>query len=296
MEKETSVLKKQFSEDKKSKKTAHAYINNPFMITVKGLEWMFNRAKSISILLLILSLLGAVGNYGFRSMQPTNFDQDQQQLTEEQTKVFNNFTHAVQSITLEQWLGIGVLVLLVLLVVLFIGFWLKGAADFAAAQLAKGKTITIRQALGGSWRRLGSYAWVQIIVGVKVFLWSLLLVVPGIIMAVRYSLAGTAFFAEDDLKGNAAVKRSLALTKNAWTTTFATLGLFNLVTLGLVSSLVDIANNSVLYRQFADAGETKPAAHWLSKLILTLAIIFLVFMVAGAAILAAAGITYVQNH
>ncbi|HEX4662698.1 MAG TPA: hypothetical protein VH144_03715, partial [Candidatus Saccharimonadales bacterium] len=248
MKKETSVLKSQFDGDKKPKAAAKPvvqYINNPFMITVKGLEWLFNRAKTIAIILLVLSLFGVAGNVVFRS--PNGVQQDQTKMQQDQSKFMHDFSHTIQSVSPEQWLTVGIIAIVAVLLFLSISFWLKGAAEYTAAHLAKGEEVSLKAALSGSWHKLGGYAWLQVLVGIKVFLWSLLLIVPGIIMGVRYSLAGVAFFAEDDLKGNKAIKRSLTLTKGGWITTFASNIVFNAITLGLVSSLTDIATTSVLY-------------------------------------------------
>lgn len=293
MKKETTVLGKQFSEDTKPKmtvnKTPHEYINNPFFIALRGLEWLFNHAKSIAIVLLVISLLGAGGN-----LVTSNFNQsthtDQKQLEQDQSKIMSDVSHAIQSVSPEQWAIIGIVGLVTILIVAFLSFWIKGATEYTAAHLAKGEDVTIGGALGGSWHRLGSYSWLQILIGIKIFLWSLLLIVPGIIMAVRYSLAGTAFFAEDDLKGNAAIKRSLVLTKGAWITTFASSIVFNVVTLGLLKSLTNIGTNSVLYRQFADT-ETKPKPHWLSKLTLALILVAIGLL----ALIIAAVIAFLAN-
>lgn len=298
MKKENSTLARQFDKPtaNKNKGNIKEYINNPFMITIKGLEWMFNRAKGIAIVLLVLSLIGAAGNYAVRGMQVSDLEQKQQITQHDQGKAVHEFTQIIQAVSPEKWAIIAIFALLVALVVIFISFWLKGAADFAAARLAKGKSVTLGEALTSSWQRLGSYAWVQVIVGVKIFLWSLLLIVPGIIMAVRYSLAGTAFFAED-LKGNAAVKRSLALTKNAWLTTFGTHAVFNIVTFGLVAGLTGIANNSVLYSQFAKAGEQKPKPHWLSVLALVfLLVIIVIILLAALALIAFAVVNHNQTY
>jgi hypothetical protein len=119
-------------------------------------------------------------------------------------------------------------------------------------------------------KELPGYLWVNIIMLVKLFLWTLLFIVPGMIMAVRYRLSGTVFFAEGK-RGNAAVKRSAELTKGAWFTTFAGYGLWNLITFNQIQQLVAPGVSAILYRQLralTDAGESKPSAHWLSWLTL----------------------------
>ena len=59
------------------------------------------------------------------------------------------------------------------------------------------------------------YLWLGIITTVFVVLWTLLLIIPGIIFSIFYSFAVYAFFFED-LNGMAAIRRSTALVKNYW--------------------------------------------------------------------------------
>jgi hypothetical protein len=114
----------------------------------------------------------------------------------------------------------------------------------------------------------------------------LLLIVPGIVMAVRYSLSGAVFF-DKKLKGNAATKESARLTKGGWLTTFASQSLMNIITLGIIELLLVPGTNSVLYRQFRDYevhGVAKPKAHilsWLTLLVPPLLVLtFLLIIVA----------------
>jgi hypothetical protein len=136
---------------------------------------------------------------------------------------------------------------------------------------------------------LWSYLWLQIIISFKVFLWMLLFIVPGIIMAVRYSLASVAFFDEKkQLRGTAAIRESLRLTKGAWITTYASTTLFNILTLGAMNSAITTAANAVLYKQFEKIGDDKkPDAHWLSwvtLLVPAVALVLLLLLVVGIGI------------
>jgi uncharacterized membrane protein len=155
-----------------------------------------------------------------------------------------------------------------------------GVSAYTSAKLAQGERVSIGRAFRESFERLWSFLWLQILIFVKVVLWSLLFIIPGIIMAVRYSLAGVAFFDDTKaVKGNAAIKESLRLTKNAWLTTYASNTLFNIITLGAIGNVLSIGTNAVLYKQYQASGDKKPAAHWLSwlTLVLPFAILGLLF-------------------
>jgi len=70
-----------------------------------------------------------------------------------------------------------------------------------------GRRIELADALGEAFSAYPRVLWARIVAGFYAGLWGLLLVVPGIYMGVRYSLAGpVALFGEE--RGDAAVQRS----------------------------------------------------------------------------------------
>ena len=257
------------------------YENNPFNIGLEGLRLVFGRAKSVAIFAIVLSALGLLSQFiqlGTDLAQGTYF-KSEQQIESEEKQTREGFARFVEGLTTQDFVMIGLVAATILFLLILIGLTINGILDHTSAKLRSDKDTTLKEAFSDAMSHIASYLWLNIIVAVKVFLWSLLLIVPGFIMAVRYSLSGAVFFNEG-LRGNAAVKRSLALTKGAWLTTFAGYGLWNLITLGLIEALLKPGSNAVLYRQLAqvtDAGKEKPAAHWLSWLTLLLPIALVVF-------------------
>lgn len=243
-----------------TEKDKTTYENNPFMVAVQGISLFFNKARAIAIVLLVVSVLSAVWdvmpdkneNHPDKSMNLPNWP-------------------------LEQWLMVGAIVTVILLAILFISCMISGIGAYAAAQLAKGNTVSLKEAFSAVLENFFSYIWLQILTTVKILLWSLLLIVPGIIMSFRYSLANVAFF-DKGLRGNAAIKESLRLTNGAWITTFASQTLFNLITLGVLTEVITAGVRAVLYRQFSalKENEPKPSAHVLSQLTLFLPLILIV--------------------
>ena len=179
------------------------------------------------------------------------------------------------------WVVISLICGTILFLLIIIGLLIRGIADYTAAKLAKDEGTTLGEAFREVFQHIASYVWLSILVFVKVLLWTLLFIIPGIYMAIRYSLAGTAFFKEG-LRGNAAIKRSLALTKGAWLTTFASHTLWNIMTFGLMDAILAPGTNAMLYRQYApltDEGKPKPPTHVLSWLTLLLPIVLTIFFV-----------------
>ena len=89
---------------------------------------------------------------------------------------------------------------------------------------------------------------VSVAIGIFVMLWSLLLIIPGIAMAVAYSFALWAYL-DNDFKGTSSLKRSKELVKDYWWPVFgryaALYAIFILIMI-VMSMLMKIGNNVVL--------------------------------------------------
>lgn len=274
----------------------HEYENNPFFIGLNGIKLLFAKAQSVAIFAIVLCVLAFVGNTIANIVDfATGYDDDQSRYTHDLRTIDGKpapidtsvDASPITSGDMTLVIVIVVVIAVVLLVAILISLWLYGALEYTGAQLALDKEIGLKEALLASAKRLGSYLWLNILVAVKIFLWSLLLIVPGFIMAVRYSLSGTVFFAENK-KGNAAIKRSAELTKGAWFTTFASYGLWNMMTFNQVTALLQPGTSAILYRQLrdvTDSNKPKPAAHWLSWLTFFVPLT-LVIMIGGIILLA----------
>lgn len=274
-----------------SRSKSTAYENNPFFVAINGLELLFQKARPIGIALLILAAFSAISpirSFIIPSEQQTN---QQAQVTQDQGKAIAD---TISSIPAEAWVLIAFLALAIVAIAIAIGVVFRGVLDYTSAQLAADKTVTLSEAFRAVFRNFWPYTWVLTIMTVKVLLWSLLLIIPGIIMAVRYSLAGVSFFS-NGLKGNAAVQHSSGLVKGAWLTTFASQTLLPLLTLGYAQNLLAPGINAVLYRQLVHTGAEKPKAHILSWLIVVIPFIIALVVIAGLLLLVASFANYQQT-
>ncbi|MFZ2544612.1 MAG: hypothetical protein WAW80_01420 [Candidatus Saccharimonadales bacterium] len=253
-----------------NKKTNVTYENNPFFIAVNGLSLLFNAARGVAILFFIFSLVSFYGG-GWQNDNP-NAD-----------SVRDKIDSVTQGWTGTEWSLALISILIIGLAIAMISALFSGVASYTSVQVAKGNQVAISEAFRVSFENLWSYLWLQILTVLKILLWSLLFIIPGIYMAYRYSLSGLAFYDDSKhLRGNNAIKESLRLTKGAWMTTFAANTLFNLITLTVASYLVTPSVNAILYRQF-DSSDEKPKPHWLSGIVIgiiaTVAIITLFVIV-----------------
>ena len=253
----------------KASKKHVPYINNPFFIATEGLKLFFTKALGIAVLLIIVSAF-------FHAYTPASSSEPTRQPTStinnqrDSSKVTIPSNAAAIIVVLAVMLGTGVVIAL-----LSAGTILAGISAYSSAQVANGKDVLLKDAWMVTLEKFWSLLWLQVLIIVKILAWALLFIIPGIVMAYRYSLASTAFF-DKNLKGNAAIKESLALTKGSWITLFGAQTLFSLVTLGTLNNLLSTSTTAVLYRQFrATPLEDRPKAHGLSIAMFVLFIMLL---------------------
>jgi hypothetical protein len=245
------------------------YSNNPLRIGVDGTKLLFQKAPMAAIVLAVLSALGAGGNFGDPSAKPDD-------------------AAIPMDVALDPAMIVVVVIILSVLLfgIILIGSFIAGIFAYTSAEIAKGREVTFMQAVKAISERFWSFVGLQLLTLGKVLLWALLFVIPGIVMAYRYSLANLSFF--DDKKkltGSAAIKDSLELTKGAWLTTFASQTILNIVTLGSIGPIVDTGSKAMLYRQFSElqkTGAPKPKAHTLSWVTLWVAIAIAIIAIIAA--------------
>lgn len=249
------------------------YINNPFTIAVRGLNLLFLNAQNVAIFLIILAVL----NYLPNARQ-----------TPASTQGTMPSLEAVIA-ALPVIITVAAIVLVVLLIVAAI---INGICGYTIARISHGQTVTFSDAIKGTFARFGDVVWLQFLMAIKLLGWTLLGIVPGFIMTIRYTFAMPVLF-DKDLTGNAAIKQSIALSRRSWITTFGGLTVFNIITFGIISPLIQTASSAILYRQFnAVPNDERPAPHGLSIAVLVITIMAVTLGVLGVIGLAIYGVTH----
>lgn len=250
---------------KPTETTATPRDNNPFFIAFDGLTILFNRSIQVALTLAVISgVLFFVQDRA--SINVPESIETNQQLVDYFNEERAAFIDKIQSIDSGDWAVIGVIGTLLLLGVIVTSTLISGIGSFTAAKMMEGETVTLSEALDAVFDRFFSYLWLQILVILKIIAWSLLLIIPGVIMAIRYSLAGVAFF-DKNLSPKEAVKRSSVVVKGSWVTTYASQTLFNVITFTLLQPLVKPSTNGVLYSRlghYHDTKKSRPKPHSLS--------------------------------
>ena len=255
------------------------YQNNPFMIGIDGLKLIFTNAKSVGIYTIVLSSVFFIVASILSAISAITDESDK-------IKADSNSLEASVSTAGDVGLFLG-LFLSGLVVYYLVLLLLFGVVEHAAATVAKGEQTTLKQSFRVLMKNFPAYVWLYVLITIKVLLWSLLFIVPGIIMFNRYILSGTVFFAEGK-RGDAAIQRSSQLVKGGWLTTYGGAWAWNLISQGIATLVFWPGSMAVLYRQLKDVtdhGQAKPPAHVLSWLVLLAPIAVILLFISAVVIL-----------
>lgn len=107
---------------------------------------------------------------------------------------------------------ISVIVVLGIMMVI-VNLWAGVSLLYAIKE--RDQEIGIRESFAKAWPKILSYWWISILVGVITMLGFLLLIIPGIIFSIWFSLASYALVSEEK-KGMKALLRSKELVKGYW--------------------------------------------------------------------------------
>ena len=108
------------------------------------------------------------------------------------------------------WVALGVLGLASLLLTPALSL----SCDRYFLQRLQGGELGVREGLLGRMGIWHKALWLQVIMGVKIFLWSILLVVPGILAAIRYSMAPYYLAQDPQISPSEALEKSKAVMKD----------------------------------------------------------------------------------
>lgn len=238
---------------------------NPFTAVTSGFSRFFSFATGPAMLLTVitgLSILYSLVNYILDAINPRPAPA----------------ISAQSDFSLNQIIFALLVVFVIALLMTLIGTMLKGIQSYGMVAAARGEKVTLSDAFNATLNNFGTFFILYIWMNVRIFAWTLLFIVPGIVAYYRFSFAPLLFF-DKELRHEHALKESSRLTRGGLMTIFGSQTLFNMVTLGQLSLLVESAGVSQLYKIYTELdqkGEAKPAVHALSWLALGLTIALII--------------------
>ena len=124
--------------------------------------------------------------------------------------LYQRLFSAIGSITQSTWIGL----LVVNIVALVVTPVLSVSCNHYFIRLRDGEEIGVIRGLTERLNLFLRALWLHVIMFVKIFLWSLLLVIPGIIAAIRYSMAPYYLAEHPEMKAREAIRKSKETMKH----------------------------------------------------------------------------------
>lgn len=225
---------------------AEPYVSNPFLVTTEGLIKIL-KVNAVPILLsafylLIITVIFTAGSLAL-------------------------FDGIVEG-----------LALFLVFLILFPAF--AGMFYVIAGASARGEAVTLNQALGRSMSRLLPFILLLIIMSFLTIVGLILLIIPGLYILGRISLAPVVFFEEN--KGPIeAIQRSFELTKGHALEVLSALLAGGIITgnstlLGFAGSIAPLVGRYVGLDNLKKTGAPKPQVHWMNFVLPFLVVIFTV--------------------
>jgi hypothetical protein len=172
-----------------------------------------------------------------------------------------------------------------IIIVIALQALLQGMFHYAALQSEKQKKTSLAEAFSATKERFWRLYCAIALADLKIFAWCLLLVVPGIIALLRYTLLSYVIMDEPAKETGAisAHNRVKQLTKGRLLEVFGIGAVGGIIP--VVGPLLETAGNAALYRQlqiYNDKKLAKPKIHWVNYLAVALITMLVALVIAAA--------------
>lgn len=254
-------------------KTQPTYISNPFKLANEAAKRLYSTNRVWAIVLIVLGILNTL----------SSADAARPSANQEPAATAANPEISFASIVL-----IISLITLFMLIVIIIATYMTGILSHITLQSERGKKASLSEAIQATqdrfWRLFGSL----VLAAAKIFGWTLLFVIPGIVAALRYSLLGYVIM--DQTAEKHGIKDSHERVKKITSgRLLEVLGVSFTGIVPFIGTLYSTAGNAGLYVQlktYTDKKLEKPAIHWLNYLITVLGVLALCGIILFAVVLA----------
>jgi hypothetical protein len=247
------------------------YESNPFILAFQALGRMFDSNAIWAIVIIIFETIGfffqGIGNLAsLSSNQPAD-------------PSYGSSTSA-SSPEISVIIAIIILVVIVLAVLVVIGttisVFIQGMFSYVALQSENGKAVSFSEAFNATLKRFWPLLSAQLLAMLKIFGWSLLFIVPGIIAALRYALLPYLVMADNSItRAGEAHTRVKELTTGRLWEVFGVSTVAALVP--VLGSVLGLSGKAALYNQLANHKD-RPKIHWLNYIGLLLIALALIIV------------------
>lgn len=262
------------SEEKKSEATHHKtthlekkYDSNPFTLSFNALGKFFTHNANWAIAIVALSFFGMMfqflGNIGDLASQGSTTTSPQS---------YDTFSTATSSTEVTTIIAIVIFVFVIALffgiIAVVINTYIQGILAYVALKNeTENRKVGLGEAFDATTKRFWRLFGAQLLAGIKIFGWTLLLIIPGIIAALRYRLLSFVIMSEPETeKGiGASHDTTKAVVKGRLMEVFGVGTVSSLIP--IIGPLLGLTGNAALYSQldyYHKKKLEKPKVHWLN--------------------------------
>jgi len=254
------------------------YDSNPFTLTFNALGRFFNTNVNWAIVIIAFVLIGFIGQTAvelLRLMYPDQPTGQSSEITPLTTGASPDATVVIAVIVVI----FSLLLVFAILATIFSAF-INGMFSYVALQSEAGKTTGFSEAFNATKKRFWRLLFAQLLANLKIFGWTLLFIIPGIVAGYRYQLLPYLIMNESDKEKGIgdSHNKTKALVKGRLWELFGISFVAGIVP--FVGSLLSISGNAAYYNQLqatAHEPEKRPKIHWLNYIGLILGATVLLF-------------------
>lgn len=239
-----------------------AYNSNPFTLAFDAVGRLFKYNSGWAIALIALSALSTLVQLVDSIASSYN------STPEVATSSANSASPEVATI-IAIVIVVAVFLFVVLAIASVIGTYIQGMLSYVALKSEEEKSVSFSEAFQATTARFWRLFAAQLLAGLKIFGWTLLFIVPGIIAALRYTLLPYVIMSEPESeKGiGASHTTTKTLVKGRLMEVFGVATVSSIIP--IVGSIIGMSGNAALHNQLAvynQKGLEKPKIHWLNYL------------------------------
>lgn len=243
------------------------YNSNPFSLAFNAFGRLFDKNIGWVVAFLFIGFITAAGQLG-NSADMSGNDSSQNGDFERAIDRLSNLSPEQMSVLAVGLLITFLFVVLIIIVIIAIQSFIGGMFAYVALGSEKGKKVAFNDAFEATRKRFWRLFLAQTLAGVKIFLWTLLLIIPGIIAALRYVLLPYVIMDEsEDKKGVVASHTKVkSLVKGRLVEVLGLVAAANLIP--IIGGVLQLSGGASQYHQlkssYNNGKPERPPIHWLN--------------------------------
>lgn len=269
------------------------YDSNPFTLAFNAFIKFFNTNVGWAIAVLVMGIFGFIGQMISNVAQVAMTPESTTTTSSSSDVITSSGAASDTNVAAIAMIVVGVVIILLFVIAIAsaVSTYISGMLSYVALQSEKGKSVGFSEAWEATSKRFWRLYLASLLAGLKIFGWTLLFIIPGIIASLRYKLLPYVIMADSQTSGVGSSHESTKqIVKGRLMEVFGVATVASIVP--FVGSLVGLTGNAALFSQlktYDDANLEKPKVHWLNYLgLILIGILVLFLMMIGLIIFAAA--------